>query len=377
MPTCYSTPKTHPAFPHFFKDLKDPRRTVKGNHLYPLEEILFLSISAVISGADSWTSISLFGRSKLDWLRKWYPYQHGTPSHDVLGRVFSALDPEVFNRCFISWVDSIAQLTSGEVIAVDGKTICRSADKTAGKSAFHVVSAFASANGLCLGQVAVDSKSNEITAIPQLLELLALKGCVVTLDAMGCQKNIAHAIRDKQADYILMVKGNQKGLKEQIEKVFSIAPIKDEYQSRDLGHGRIEFRKCEVVDQLRFLDDRNNWQDLKSIARVTSQRINKQSGKQSVETRYYITSLKPDAQIISQSVRGHWAVENNLHWSLDVIFKEDASLKKKDHSALNYNMITKMALNLIDRESSTKKSKPSKRLLSALDDKYREKILKI
>jgi predicted transposase YbfD/YdcC len=194
---------------------------------------------------------------------------------------------------------------------------------------------------------------------------------------MGCQKNIAHAIRDKQADYVLMVKGNQKGLKEQIEKVFSIAPIKDEYQSRDLGHGRIELRKCEVVDQLRFLDDRDDWQDLKSIARVSSRRINKQSGKESVETRYYITSLKPDAQIISQSVRGHWAVENNLHWSLDVIFKEDASLKKKDHSALNYNIITKMALNLIDMERSTKKSKPSKRLLSALDNKYREKILKI
>ena len=174
-----------------------------------------------------------------------------------------------------------------------------------------------------------------------------------------------------------MVKGNQKGLKEQIEKVFSIAPIKDEYQSRDLGHGRIELRKCEVVDQLRFLDDRDDWQDLKSIARVSSRRINKQSGKESVETRYYITSLKPDAQIISQSVRWHWAVENNLHWSLDVIFKEDASLKKKDHSALNYNIITKMALNLIDMERSTKKSKPSKRLLSALDNKYREKILKI
>jgi len=230
MPTCYSTPKTHPAFPHFFKDLKDPRLTVKGNHHYPLEEILFLSISAVISGADSWTSISLFGRSKLDWLTKWYPYPHRTPSHDVLGRVFSALDPEVFNRCFVSWVDSIAQLTSGEVIAVDGKTIYRSAGKTAGK----------------------------------------------------------------------MVKGNQKGLKEQIEKVCSIAAIKDEYQSTGLGHGRIEFRKCEVVDQLRFLDDRDDWQDLKGIAPVSSRRINKQSGKESVETRYYITSLKPDAQLVSQ-----------------------------------------------------------------------------
>lgn len=369
--------KTYPAFSSFFSELKDPRRTSKGNHLYPLEEILFLSIAAVVSGADTWTSISLFGRAKLDWLRKFYPFENGIPSHDVLGKVFAALDPESFSRCFVSWIDSIAKITPGEVVSIDGKTLCGSADKANGRSALHVVSAFATANGLCLGQVAVGSKSNEITAIPELLELLAIRGCIVTIDAMGCQKSIAKAILDKGADYVLMVKGNQKGLKDQVEKLFSIAPLKTQFSSNDLGHGRIESRKCEVIDQLRFLDDKKEWAGLKTVIRITSERTNKQTGIYNTETRFYISSLAPDAELINNAVRSHWAVENNLHWSLDVVFKEDASLKKKDHSALNYNIIAKMALTLIDQEKSTKKSKPSKRLLAALEDEYRAKILKI
>jgi len=366
-----------PVFSSFFSELKDPRRISKGNHLYPLEEILFLSIAAVVSGADTWTSISLFGRAKLAWLRKFYPFENGIPSHDVLGKVFAALDSEAFGNCFVSWIDSIARITSGEVVSIDGKTLCGSADKTNGRSALHVVSAFATANGLCLGQVAVDSKSNEITAIPELLELLAIRGCIVTIDAMGCQKSIAGAIKDKGADYVLMVKGNQKGLRDQVEKLFSIATVKSEFSSRDMGHGRIEHRKCEVIDQLKFLDDKRDWAGLKSVVRITSERIIKQTGIGNTETRYYISSLEPDAKLISDAVRSHWAVENNLHWSLDVIFKEDSSLKKKDHSALNYNIIAKMALTLIDQEKSTKKSKPSKRLLAALEDEYRAKILKI
>lgn len=369
--------KVHPAFSSFFSELKDPRRIAKGNHLYPLEEILFLSIAAVVSGPDTWTSISLFGRAKLDWLRKFYPFKNGIPSHDVLGKVFAALDSGAFSKCFVSWIDSMSRITSGEVVSIDGKTLRGSGDKGTEKSALHVVSAFATANGLCLGQVKVDSKSNEITAIPELLELLALKGCIVTLDAMGCQKNIAGAIKKKEADYVLMVKGNQKELKDQVEKLFSIAPVKAEYSSNDLGHGRIEHRKCEVVDQLRFLDGREEWPGLRAIVRITSERIIKQTGKGNIETRYYITSLEPDAKLIHNAVRSHWAVENNLHWSLDVIFKEDASLKKKDHSALNFHIIAKMALTLIDQEKSTKKSKPSKRLLAALDDRYRAKILKV
>ncbi|MEB2774988.1 ISAs1 family transposase [Algoriphagus sp. D3-2-R+10] len=369
--------KVHPAFSSFFSELKDPRRIAKGNHLYPLEEILFLAIAAVVSGADSWTAISLFGRAKLDWLSRFYPFENGIPSHDVLGKVFAALDSQAFSRCFVSWIESMARITSGEVVSIDGKTLRGSEDKANGKSALHVVSAFATANGLCLGQVKVDSKSNEITAIPELLELLALKGCIVTLDAMGCQKNIAGAIKKKEADYMLMVKGNQKELKDQIEKLFSITAVKAEYSSNELGHGRIEHRLCEVVDQLEFLDGREEWPGLKSVVRITSERIIKQTGKGTAETRYYITSLKAEVKLIHDAVRSHWAVENNLHWSLDVIFKEDASLKKKDHSALNFNKIAKMALTLIDQEKTTKKSKPSKRLLAALDDRYRAKILKV
>lgn len=368
--------KSHPVFHHFFSELKDPRRTIKGNHLYPLNEILFLCISAVISGADNWTSISLFGNSKINWLRKYFPYENGIPSHDVLGKVFSAIDADAFSRCFVSWINSIAKLTEGEVIAIDGKTICNSDDKSTGKSAIHVVSAFASENRLCLGQKAVDAKSNEITAIPQLLELIAIKGCIVTIDAMGCQKSIAKSIVEKGADYLLMVKGNQEELKQQVEKVFSISSTKDACQTTDMGHGRIEHRKCQVIDQLDFLDDKQDWAGLKSIARIISERICKQTGKESTETRYYISSLPADAAKINKAIRNHWAVENNLHWSLDVVFKEDGSLKKKGNSALNYNIITKMALTLIDQERSTKKSKPSKRLLAALNDNYRAKVLK-
>lgn len=369
--------KNFPVFSSFFAELEDPRRTSQGNHLYPLDEILFLSIAAVISGADTWTSISLFGKAKLDWLRKFFPFKNGGPSHDVLGKLFAALDSGQFSKCFVSWVDSLAQLTAGEIIAIDGKTLCGSDDKARGKSALHVVSAFASANSLCLGQVVVDSKSNEITAIPQLLDLLTLKGCIVTVDAMGCQKSIAQAIQNKEADYVLMVKDNQKELKSQINKLFSIAPIKGEFSSWDAGHGRFEQRKCEVIDQLDFLDDRLLWPGLKTVVRLSSERTIKQTGKLTSETRYYITSLPADPQVISQAIRSHWAVENKLHWSLDVIFKEDASLKKTENSALNFNIITKMALSLLEQEKSSKKSKPSKRLLAALDDEYRSKVLKI
>lgn len=336
-----------------------------------------MTISAVISGMDNWTMISKFGQMKIDWLRKFFPYENGTPSHDVLGKVFAALDPESFSRCFISWVDSLADLTNGEVVSIDGKTICRSDDKSTGKSALHVVSAFAAENRLCLGQQAVDSKSNEITAIPQLLELIAIKGCIVTIDAMGCQKTIAEDIVKKEADYVLMVKGNQGDLKQQVEKIFSISAITDESSTSDLGHGRIEHRKCAVIDKLDFLDDREEWIGLKSVARIKSERICKQTGRESMETRYFITSLPADAKKIGKAIRSHWAVENGLHWSLDVVFNEDDSLKKKGNSALNYNIIAKMALTLIDRERSTKDSKPVKRMAAALDDNYRAKLLKV
>jgi len=365
----------HQLFSHYFSGMKDPRRTSKGHHLYPLEEILFLCISAVISGMDDWTSVNMFGRLKLSWLRQYLPYKRGIPSHDVLGKVFAVLDPVQFNECFRDWVNSMSELTGGEVVAIDGKTICGSDDKGAGKSALHVVSAYASGNRLCLGQEVVTEKSNEITAIPALLRLLTVKDCIITIDAMGCQKNIAGTIIEKEADYILMVKDNQQELKEQVEKVFGLNPKTEADMNIDFGHGRIEKRTCQVIGNLTFLDDKQDWPGLKSIAKVISERTDKRSGNKSTQTRYYISSLAAKPKVIGHAIRSHWAIENNLHWALDMVFKEDNSLKKKGNSALNYNIIAKMALAIIERETESKSSKPQKRIRAALDDEFRSKLL--
>jgi len=359
-----------------FKEMTDPRRINKGNYYHPLNEILFLVISAVISGADGWTSIEVFGKAKLGWLRQFLPYEHGIPSHDVLGKLFARLSAKEFTNCFTNWVNSISDLTKGEVIAIDGKTICNSNDDTSSKSAIHLVSAYASENRICLGQEAVHEKSNEITAIPKLLEILTIKGCIVTIDAMGCQKKIAEDIIGKGADYILMVKDNQKNLKIQIEDSFKTKESQVTNTTTDFGHGRIETRTCDVLDDLSLLEKRKDWKNIKSIVRITSQRIIKKTLKESTEQKYYITSLEADATRANQAIRSHWSVENNLHWNLDVVFKEDASLKKKGNSPMNFNIITKIALTHIEREKSTKMSKNSKRLNAALDDKYRTKILK-
>lgn len=363
------------VFSHYFSGMKDPRRTNKGHHLYPLEEILFLCISAVVSGMDDWTSISMFGRLKLSWLRQYLPYKHGIPSHDVLGKVFAVLDPVQFGSCFRDWVNSMAGLTGGEVVAIDGKTICGSDNKALSKSALHVVSAYASGNRLCLGQEVVAEKSNETTAIPALLKLLTVKDCIITIDAMGCQKTIAGAIIEKEADYILMVKENQQGLKEQVEKVFTMNPKTEADITIDAGHGRIEQRTCQAIDNLTFLDDKEDWPGLQSIAKVVSERTDKRSGKTSNETRYYISSLPARPKVIGNAIRSHWAIENNLHWTLDMVFKEDNSLKKKGNSAINYNIIAKMALNIIERDMESKSSKPQKRKRAALDDEFRSMLI--
>ena len=365
----------NPNFNYYFQSLNDPRRTNKGNFFYPLNEILFLTISAVISGAEGWTMIQDFGNTKLDWLRKFFPYAEGIPSHDVLGKLFAKLDHKEFSECFANWINSISNITNGEVIAIDGKTIRKSNNRKDSKAALHVVSAYASENRLCVGQEIVGQKSNEITAIPKLLKLLEIKGCIVTIDAMGCQKQIAKDILKQKADYLLMVKGNQQGLKEQVEKLFEKGDISETYSDVDSGHGRIETRTCHVITNLGFLDGKDKWAGLNSIVRITSERCNKSLDKTSTEVRYYISSLSGNAKQINNAVRQHWAVENNLHWSLDVLFKEDESLKKKGNSAVNYNIILKLALAMLEKEKSRKISKPAKRLTAALNDKYREKIL--
>lgn len=359
-----------------FSTLEDPRRTNKGHFYYPLNEILFLVLSAVVSGFTDWTSIQIFGNAKLDWLRHFFPYTHGIPSHDVIGKLFSRLDPVKFNECFLNWVSSITELTNGEVVAIDGKTICGSGDSDKDHSAIHVVSAYATGNRLCLGQVTVDQKQNEIVAIPDILDLLSLQGCIVTIDAMGCQREIASKIIEGKADYVLMAKGNQKELKSQIEKMFRMQKDCAKSETLDTGHGRIETRTCQVINDLTFMDDKEQWSGLKSIAQVTSQRYIKKTGKTSEEVRYYISSLDAYPAKMNQVIRSHWGVENKLHWVLDVIFNEDKSLKKKDNAAVNLNMITKIALALIEKDQSFKASKKGRRERAALDDRYREKIMK-
>jgi predicted transposase YbfD/YdcC len=368
--------KQNTYFRKYFSALQDPRRTAKGHFYYPLEEILFLVISAVLSGVDDWTSIAFFGNTKLEWLRRFFPYKHGIPSHDVLGKLFSRLDPVKFSECFTNWVNTISDLTEGEVIAIDGKSICGSGDSGSPKSALHVVSAYAAGNKLCLGQVTVDQKHNEIVAIPKVLGLLAIKGCVVTIDAMGCQKEIARQIIKQGGDYVLMVKDNQKGLKGQTEKLFNYYKSPEKNETVSSGHGRVETRVCEAIGDLGFMDEKEHWPGLKSIVRVTSSRYIKKTGKESTDTRFYISSLEPNPQKLNKNVRSHWAIENNLHWTLDVIFNEDSKLKKKDFSAANFNIISKIALAILEKDTSFKASKRQKRLKAALDDNYREKLLK-
>lgn len=369
--------KTSICLHDFISELKDPRRVAKGNFKYPLVEIFFLVISAVISGTEDWQGIAMFGKEKLRWLRKHLPYENGTPSHDVLGDLFARIDINEFQSVFTKWVNSISEITNGAVIAIDGKTIKGSGDSNISKSALHIVSAYAIKQKLCFGQVVVDKKENEITAIPELLNILAIKGGVVTIDAMGCQKKIAGRIINKEADYVLMVKDNQAELKQQVEKLFShYKPPCAQDETIESGHGRIEKRRCEMIGDLRFLDGKEDWPALKSVIKVSSLRYVKKKGTEASETRYYITSLKPDAKSLNQIIRSHWGIENNLHWRLDVVFNEDRSSKRKDNSASNFNLISKMAMTLIDKEKTEKASMKKKRLKAAWNDSYRDTVLK-
>ena len=344
--------KQNNYFIKHFSVLQDPRRTTKGHFYYPLEEILFLVISAVLSGVEEWTSIELFGNTKIEWLRRFYPYKQGIPSHDVLGKLFSRLDPVKFSECFTNWVNTISNITDGEVIAIDGKTIRGPGDSGNAKPALHVVSAYAAGNRLCLGQITVDKKHNEIVAIPKVLEMLAIKGCVITIDAMGCQKEIARQIIQGKADYVLMVKDNQQELKAQVEKLFNYYSGLKKNETVDFGHGRLETRVCETISDLTFMDEKENWTGIRSVVRVTSSRYIKKTGEESSATRYYISSLEANPARLNRVIRSHWSIENNLHWTLDVVFNEDSHLKKKNNSAANFNIINKMALTILEKDTT-------------------------
>ncbi len=356
----------------YFSNLPDPRVDRTKEHL--LEDIVFITIAAVICGSETWNDIENYGKSKEVWLRQYLQLPNGIPSHDTFNRFFSALEPEHFEAAFLSWIRSISTLTKGDVVSLDGKTM-RGTRESGSKYAIHIISAWSNSNQLSLGQIKVDEKSNEITAIPQLLEVLVLKGCLVTIDAMGCQKEIAKKIVKKEADYILALKGNQGYLQEDAERTIRFTKPSDEWVEDDFGHGRIEKRKCSLYTELTFIEQAKSWHMLNAVVKIEATRYIKSTGKEEKETRLYITSSKANAETIGKSIRLHWGIENKLHWQLDVSFNEDSSRKRSGYAAQNFSMINRIALNLIKNENSKKRSVKGKRLDAGWNNDYLLKIL--
>ena len=358
----------------YFSELRDPR--VERNREHLLEEILLIAIAAVLSGGESWNDMAEYGKAKQEWLKTFLKLPFGIPSHDTFNRVFAALDPEEMERGFADWVGSIARLTAGEVVAIDGKTLCGTRE-TGKKQLVHLVSAWASANNLVLGQRKVDEKSTEITAIPKLLEALELAGTVVTIDAMGCQREIASRIIEKKADYVLAVKDNQGLLAEQVRDSFLLLPCEAVAEEIDCGHGRVEQRRCSVIADLSLIEKVSEWASIQGLVRIESERYHKVSGKIEREIRYYITSLRPDAARLNAVIRQHWGIENKLHWVLDVGFSEDLDRKRAGHSAQNFSLLNRIALNLLKQETTFKRGIKGKRLKAAWNHPYLLKLLGI
>jgi predicted transposase YbfD/YdcC len=364
-----------------FGSMVDPR--VERRKQHQLLHIIVIAILAVICGADSWVDVELFGRTKQKWLDELLSLPNGIPSHDTFGRVFARLDATQLEACFRAWVQAASGALPAQVIAIDGKTLRGSFDAFLGKTAIQLVSAWATASRLVLGQVKVDEKSNEITAIPELLRLLETKGCIVTLDAMGCQKAIAQAIVRKECDYVLAVKDNQAHLHEELSELFACA-AEDDFREvqhdhctvTTKGHGRLEIRRCWTIsdpDFLRYIRDRDRWPKLASLALVEYER--RQGDRVTTERRYYISSLPGKARQILTAVRSHWGVENGLHWMLDVVFHEDHSRIRKDNGPENFSLLRRIAVNLARQDKTTKAGVKGKRFKAALDDQYLLKLL--
>lgn len=362
-----------------FANIPDPR--VQGRCAHNLVDMQVIAVCGVICGADSWVGIETFGKSKEAWLRQFLELPNGIPSHDSFGRVFAQIDAEAFQAGFIRWVEGVFEVTQGQVVAIDGKTMRGSHDKPAGKKAIHLVSAWAHENGIVLGQCKVDDKSNEITAIPELLQLLDIRGCLVTIDAMGCQTEIAQTIREEQADYLLQVKDNQKNLRQDLADWFAygdqcaFADMQMDYhETFSKTSGRVEIRRCWTVsDPLAFEYIRHyeGWTDLQTIVRVERERQIESSEMSSltIEKAYYITSLPGDAARILAASRHHWAIENSLHWVLDVTFAEDKSRIRKDNSPQNMAVLRHLSLNLLKNDTS-KGSLRQKRFRASLDEDF-------
>lgn len=366
-----------------FGFIEDPRLDRQKDHL--LLDIIGLTIIGTLSGADNWVAIEEFGKAKQAFLKEWLLLPNGIPSHDTLGRVFSILSSSELEKGFVSWIRSISEVTQGQVVAIDGKRLRGSYDKKSNKTAIHMVSAWATANQISLGQLKVDDKSNEITAIPELLRILDIAGCIITIDAMGTQKEIAHLIRSKKADYVLALKQNQGELYEEVKATFDHlvdTHFCQQDQKWDKGHGRIESRKCYVLDLQApdfnwiLSNDLDQWSDISSLIMIKAKRWKEDQVQ--TQFRYYISSLSTqgkDAQAFNHIVRTHWGIENQLHWTLDVVFKEDASRVRTGFADQNLSIIRRMALNLLKQEKTLKVGIQNKRMRAAWDNDYLVKIL--
>ncbi len=367
------------CFIEYFEDIPEYRQEAKVHHL--LTEVLFISVAATLANAVSWGQMEAFAQTREDWLRKFLTLPYGIPSHDTFERVNERIDPVQFAKCFAAWTHDIAERSAGTIVAIDGKTSRGSFDNQLGKGAVHIVNAWISSNSLILGQLKTSEKSNEITAIPELLDMLFVKGCIITIDAMGCQRDIAEKIIDKKADYVLAVKGNQPTLMRDIVDWFDFAEQNqfkdfehDTCRTLDKGHGRIEKRKYYITEDIDWLAAKSDWKGLKSIGMAI--RESSENNKKTTERRYYICSLKADAKVFAKAVRSHWGVEST-HWILDMVFKEDQSRERKNFGPENKSLLNKVALNLLKLDSQDKKkiSLTTKRYKASMDVNYLENIL--